>query len=144
MQAQNQSLPVPNSQNPSKSNPSVAQQGLVVSSLPQSATAPQSVALTGIVYATLPSSSLSSVLPPSQSSSTSAAPPPSFFPISYSHPVFSGISGGVITPVGQSESSYGVVKKSIGLEEGLVERLEDIVSTQFGEDGKEGELEHER
>jgi len=53
--------------------------------------------------------------------------------------VYSGVS-----VVGQVDNSYGLVAASVGLDgEGLVERLEDLVSTQLSEEGKEGELENE-
>jgi hypothetical protein len=124
-----------NGQNSTKTVPSVAQQSLVAPSLPQSSAAQS--ALPGMVYASLPSTSLSSV----QGQTTTAATTHSnFYPIPYSHPVYSGVS-----VVGQVDNSYGLVAASVGLDgEGLVERLEDLVSTQLSEEGKEGELENER
>jgi len=128
-----QSLPQ-NGQNSTKTVPSVAQQALVAPSLPQSSAAQS--ALPGMAYASLPSTSLSSV----QGQTTTAATTHSnFYPIPYSHPVYSGVS-----VVGQVDNSYGLVAASVGLDgEGLVERLEDLVSTQLSEEGKEGELENE-
>jgi len=134
-----QSLP-PSGINPSKTVPNVAQPGLGLPSLSQSSSSvAQSVALAGMVFATLPSNSLSSAQISTPTTHTT------FYPVSYSHPVYTGVTGGVITPaVAQSDTTYGLVATGVGLDgEGLVERLEDLVSTQFNEDGKEGELEHE-
>jgi len=96
---------------------SAAQQSLVSSSLSQPSTV-QSVAI-------------------STSQATPATSLNTFYP--FSHTVYSGAQ-----VVGQVENSYGLVAAGVGLDgEGLVERLEDLVSTQFGEEGKEGELENE-
>ena len=51
--------------------------------------------------------------------------------------VNSGVSSGVTTTTAQLDTRLDG--------EGLVERLEDLVSTQLGEDGaRDGDLEHER
>ena len=118
-----------NGQNSSKTVPSVSQQGLVAPSLPQSSSV-QSVALQSMVYASIPLTSLSS-LPGQTSSATTLSTYTTFYPIPY---------GQV-----QVDPSFGLVADGVGLDgEGLVERLEDLVSTQFSEEGKDGELEHER
>jgi len=118
-----------------KTVPSAAQQGLVAPSLPQSS-AVQSVALPGMTYASIPTTSLSNV---QGQTSTAATTLNTFYPIPFSHPVYSGAP-----VVGQVDNTYGLVAAGVGLDgDGLVERLEDLVSTQLGEEGKDGELENE-
>ena len=114
-------------QNNAKPVSSVAQQSLKAPSLPQ------------------PSPGQSVGMPVNNSPTTSCQTTPAttlntFYPISFSHPVYSGT-----TVVSQVENNYGLVATGVALDgEGLVERLEDLVSTQFSEEGKDGELENER
>jgi len=113
-------------QNNSKPVSSVAQQSLGAPSLPQPS-AGQSV---GVPVNNFPTTSCQT---------TPATTLNTFYPISFSHPVYSGT-----TVVSQVENNYGLVATGVALDgEGLVERLEDLVSTQFSEEGKDGELENE-
>jgi len=113
-------------QNNSKPVSSVAQQSLGAPSLPQPS-AGQSV---GVPVNNYPTTSCQT---------TPATTINTFYPISFSHPVYSGT-----TVVSQVENNYGLVAAGVALDgEGLVERLEDLVSTQFSEEGKDGELEIE-
>jgi len=133
-----QSLPQ-NGQNSSNTVASVSGQGLGAPSLPQSSVG-GNVALGSMVYASMPSTTLSS-LPGQTSSAATLSTHTTFYPIPYGHPVYSGVTG---AGVGQVDNSFGLVSTAVGLDgEGLVERLEDLVSTQFSEEGKDGELEHE-